>query len=100
MGPHAISYRAMKATNDVALGRYWKQRFFHVDQCGRSHFRLLVAGLCFVAVCSAATLAGSGSAFARGARAFGVLGILFILWSVIGPSLDVAFLKISQRWRR
>ena len=73
----------------TTYGKQWKQSFFHVSDYGRSSFRLLLVGLGFILTWWVSAAAEVPFSAYRAIRAFGVLGIIFVVLAVTGPSLEV-----------
>ena len=82
------------------VSEYWSKRFYRVDEWGRSHFRLLLIGLCLIVAGGISVFVELPSSFCKSIRVLAVLGIIFVLWSGIGPTLDVMFLKFSEKKKR
>ena len=78
-------------------GKQWKQSFFNVSDYGHSSFRLLLAGLGFILIWWVSTAAEMPFSAFRAIRAFGVLGIIFVVLAVTGPSLEVVIKAIGDK---
>jgi len=87
----------MKMMNNETVGKGWRESFFHVDQWGRSSFRLLLIGSSFLAVWWVSALVGVPFGVFRAIRAFGVLGIIFVIVAGVGPSLEIVIRKMTCR---
>jgi hypothetical protein len=77
----------------------WKESFFRVDQWGRSSFRLLLIGLCFLAAWRVSALVEMPIGLFKAIHAFGVLGIIFVVLAGFGPTLELVICAISERKR-
>jgi hypothetical protein len=84
---------------ETTYGKQWKQSFFHVSDYGRSSFRLLLIGLGFILIWWGAAAAKVPFSAFRTIRAFGVLGIIFVVLSVTGPSLEVVIRVMGDKTR-
>lgn len=89
--------REIGTMKETTYGKQWKQSFFHVSDYGRSSFRLLLTGLGSILIwCVSAAAEVPFSAF-RAIRAFGVLGIIFVILAVTGPSLEVVIRVMGDK---
>ncbi len=77
----------------------WKECFFRVDQWGRSSCRLLLIGLCLLVVRRVAAVVEMPSGLFRAIVAFGVLGVIFVVLAVVGPTLELMICAISKMKR-
>ena len=77
--------------------KQFKKSFFRVDEWGRSSFRLLLVGLCFLLVWWVSATLGMPVGAFRAIRSFGVLGVIFVIYAVIGPGLELVIRKIAEK---
>ena len=76
----------------------WKDSFFHVDGWGRSPCRLLIIGLCLVTCWGLVIVVKTPLSLYRFVYPFGLLGVIFIVLSVVGPTFEIMInLAINKR---
>jgi hypothetical protein len=89
-------------TKKITYKKQWKKSFFSVDEWGRSSFRALLIGLCLILVCwGVLALTEPSSELKVSIRKyiceFGGLGIIFVFWAILGPSLEVLISAIKNK---
>lgn len=67
----------------------WKDSFLRVDGWGRSSYRLLIIGLCLEVCWGLASILKTPFSLYRYICPFGVLGAIFVVLSVIGPTFEI-----------
>lgn len=82
--------------------KQWKQSFYEVsdDGLGRSPFRCFAIGICLVLIWLLSALLEVHSFAYRVIRASGVGGVLFVIWALVGPSLEVLIEFVADKKKK